>query len=403
MKKTICYLFLTLVFLFSVASCDNDVIDVDDYTQQTVFVYMPWSGSQTSSGLYSYLKVNLDSIERAIIANGGLNNSRLMVFLSTRYNQATLYEVKYVGDSIVHTTVNEYTDHSYTTQEGLTSLLNDVISYAPALNYAMIIGGHGCGWTYKDDWENYPTRAAAFKNKLECPAWIPMSRFFGSVADNDYATDIETLADAITSAGVKMQYIMFDDCYMANVETAYALREASNFLIASTSEVMAVGMPYARIWTYLASATPGYNSIVSEFYDYYSNYTYPYGALSVIDCREMEGLASIMKEINAEYTFDETYRNSVQVLDGFSPTLFYDLGSYVETLNISNSMKLRFETQLSAVVRAAQSTEYVYTAFKNKDNTIPVNEFSGITISDISTHNVANKGKEKTEWWAATH
>lgn len=403
MKKTFCYPFLAVIMMLFVVSCSDDAIDVDDYNKQTLFVYMPWSGTQTNSGLYDYLVVNLDSIERAIIANKGLGDTRLMVFLSTSASQSSLYEVTYDMGEIVHTTVNEYTGNDYTTLEGLTSLLNEVVAYAPSLNYAMIIGGHGCGWTFKDDWEDYPTRAATFANKFKLDEGIQMTRFFGSVSDTSYATDISTLAEAITAAGLKMQYVMFDDCYMANVETAYALREATNFLIASTSEVMAIGMPYAEIWTYLASATPSYSNIVSEFYEFYSNYSYPYGALSAIDCREMEGLATIMKEINDTYTFDETYRDSVQVLDGFSPNLFYDLGSYVENLNISNSMKVKFETQLSATVRAAQSTDYVYTALRNYRNYIQVDEFSGLTISDISTHNVANKGKENTEWWAATH
>ncbi len=404
MRKSIFHsLLVSFVMLFAVSCSSDEAIEVDDYNKQTLFVYMPWSGSTTSSGLYSYLLANLDSIESAITSNKGLGNTRLMVFLSTSANQSSLYEVTYDMGVITHTTINEYTGNSYTTVEGLTSILNEVTAYAPALNYAMIIGGHGCGWTYKDDWENYPTRAATFANKYKTDEGVQMTRFFGSVSDDSYAMDIPSLADAITSAGLKMQYIMFDDCYMANVETAYELREATNFLIASTSEVMAIGMPYVELWSYLASTSPSYTNIVSEFYDFYSEYSYPYGSLSAIDCREMDDLAALMKEINTEYTFDEAYRDSVQILDGFSPCLFYDFGSYVENLNISNSMRVRFETQLSATVRAAECTDYVYTSLRSYNNTIKVDDFSGLTISDLSTHSVATKGKEKTGWWEATH
>lgn len=44
-----------------------------------------------------------------------------------------------------------------------------------------------------------------------------------------------------------MEYILFDDCYMSSVEVAYELKEATRFLIASTSEMMAYGMPYATV------------------------------------------------------------------------------------------------------------------------------------------------------------
>lgn len=215
--------------------------------------------------------------------------------------------------------------------------------------------------------------------------------------------NVEELAEAIESTGLKMQYVLFDDCYMANVETAYALRNATNFLVASTSEVMSLGMPYYSLWAYLASGTPNYANIVSGFNEFYSGYTVPCGALSAIDCRQMENLAAVMSEVNATAVFDESSRAEVQAMDGFSPNLFYDLGSYVKTLDISNSLRLRFEAQLEATVRATQSTEYVYTALRGTDQLIKVEDYSGITISDISTHNVANKGKEKTEWWTASH
>lgn len=402
-KRISCFIALVCALLMGTASCSDDAVDIDEYTKQTLFVYMPWSGSETSSGLYSYFQVNLDSIERAIKRDKGLDGTRVLVFISNSANQSSLYEITYQNGDIAHVPVNEYAGQDYATTAGLSGLLNEVVTYAPALNYAMIIGGHGCGWTYKEDWEDYPTRALELKNKMNPAAGLPMTRFFGSVADNKYAMNVEELAEAIESTGLKMQYVLFDDCYMANVETAYALRNATNFLVASTSEVMSLGMPYYSLWPYLASGTPNYANIVSGFNEFYSGYTVPCGALSAIDCRQMENLAAVMSEVNATAVFDESRRAEVQALDGFSPNLFYDLGSYVKTLDISNSLRLRFEAQLEATVRATQSTEYVYTALRGTDQMIKVDDYSGITISDISTHNVANKGKEKTEWWTASH
>ena len=50
---------------------------------------------------------------------------------------------------------------------------------------------------------------------------------------------------------MSMNYILFDDCYMSTVEVAYDLREVTNYLIASTSEMMAYGMPYHKILKYI--------------------------------------------------------------------------------------------------------------------------------------------------------
>ena len=69
----------------------------------------------------------------------------------------------------------------------------------------------------------------------------PVTRFFGSVSQADNAIDISTLAEGIKLSGLKMQFILFDACYMGNVETAYELKDVTNFLISSSSEVMGEG------------------------------------------------------------------------------------------------------------------------------------------------------------------
>lgn len=150
-KRISCFIALVCALLMGTASCSDDAVDIDEYTKQTLFVYMPWSGSETSSGLYSYFQVNLDSIERAIKRDKGLDGTRVLVFISNSANQSSLYEITYQNGDIAHVPVNEYAGQDYATTAGLSGLLNEVVTYAPALNYAMIIGGHGCGWTYKED------------------------------------------------------------------------------------------------------------------------------------------------------------------------------------------------------------------------------------------------------------
>ena len=55
-----------------------------------------------------------------------------------------------------------------------------------------------------------------------------------------------------------------------------------------------------------------------------------YGTLSVIDCREMDKVAEIMKDINKSSAFDENRRDNIQRLDGFNPVLFYDFVSVIK-------------------------------------------------------------------------
>lgn len=413
-------LILLLIIVFPFASCTTEESeDIDDINKQTVVVFMPWSGSQTSQGLYSYFLQNLDSIESAI-KNARTMSGRVVVFLSTSANASRLYEITYEGDSIRHTTLQEYSGTPYTTAEGITQILNDVQSNAFALNYAMIIGCHGTGWTYKEDWEQYPyyakpysistvIRQNPFSSKITSKGvkaidGNPMTRFYGSVSDMSYATNITTLAQGIAGAGMTMQYILFDDCYMANVETAYELRNVTNFLIGSTSEVMAVGMPYQTMWTYLASATPNYASAVNAFNTFYSSYEYPYGALSAIDCRKLDEVANRMRGINERYTLADSLVDSLQVLDGFHTPIFYDLADYVEHLCKNSDMLNDFNSALSNAVKSTAHTDSIYThLYWGESYAFKVDRYSGITVSDPSRNSVAIKGREKTAWWKATH
>jgi hypothetical protein len=414
MRKIFFSLIAIVGILLSTSCTNEESVDIDDINTQTTLVYMPWSGSTSSSGLYSYFLQNLDSIEQAIIENKGVSG-RVLVFLSTSAESSSLYELSYAKDSISHIPLKTYSGNLYTTAEGITEILNDVKENAYALNYAIMIGCHGCGWTYKDDWTDYPYKAKQFDfnssdatmakgaGVTNTPNY-PMTRFFGSVSSTSYATDIETLAEGIAGAGMTMQFILFDDCYMANIETAYALRNVTNYLIASTSEVLAVGMPYQTMFTLLAKQEPNYSSAISAFDTFYSNYTYPYGTLSAIDCRETEELADIMKEINHRYTLPDSLRDSIQVLGGFEPNIFYDLGNYVDSLCKDNVLLSDFHSRLDNVVKYTCNTDTIYSyLYLSGPKYIKVKATSGITISDPSINSVALTGREKTAWWSATH
>ena len=410
-----------LLGMVLLGSCDDEVIEVDEVNKQTIFVYMPWSGSANDEGLYSCFLANLDSIEAAIKKKGGLDKSRLVVFLSESGLSSKLYEVVYdKHQGLSHKMLKEYSGHDYTTTEGLTRIFNDVQGVAYALNYALIAGGHGTGWTGVNDWQDYPNRMPRRASKV-FPAKAasindlpyPRTRFYGSVTSKDYSIDITQLSEAIRQAGMHMQYILFDDCYMANVEVAYELRDVTNFLLASTSEVFDEGMPYAKMWSYLATPTPNYSSAISAFKSYLDNYEAPEGSspfsvaptgtLAAIDCRQMDNLAAVMRQVNEHYTLDEALLLDLQVLDGFDDPLFYDMGHYVETLCTDPYLLEKFEAQLTKTVVSKTATSRLYSHIYRIPKFIEVNTFSGLTISDPSYNAVIQESKKQTAWWKATH
>ena len=423
----ICSISLAMTF----TGCSEEAFDTDSVNKQTILVFYPWTGSQSYTGLLGYLQTNIDSICDGIIDRKGLNNSRVLVFLSEKYNQSTLYDLQYdaTTKSVNRVPLKKYEGAWYATTEGFADILNEVKTQASALNYALIVGAHGCGWTYASDWSKYPKYArpsvtrpsdsalSGYSAADNSAAGIssfsgiqfgpdpnaPLTRFFGSVSPAENAMDISTLAEGIRESGLKMQYILFDACYMSNIETAYELKDVTNYMIASGSEIMAAGLPYRSMWSYLNSPTPNYSGIVSTSVNFYKNSSAPFCNLAAIDCRQVEKLASVMKDINAEYQLSASVSlDSIQHLDGFRPNLFYDLETYVDSLRPSGYLLDQFKNQLKLTIKASDYTEEAYTYIFSPDY-IKIKNYCGITISDPSQHSVAIKGREKTGWWKATH
>lgn len=420
MKQFVYGFIFAIVSIIGLGSCTEEAFDIDKVNKQTILVFLPWTGGNSSIGLKEALSNNIDSICAGIKDKKGLNNTRVLVFFSNNANNSTLFDLTYndVTKEVSRTPIKTYEGSAYNSANGFADILNEVRQNAEALNYALIIGGHGCGWSCADDWINYPNQAKSFNTQQTSSYDTPFSgiqfgtdpdnpttRFFGSVDRKENSIDLSTLVEGIKQSGIKMQYILFDACYMGNVETAYELKDVTNYLVATSSEIMANGIPYRSMWSYLNGTTPNYSSLVNGIVNFYKNSNSPYCNMAAIDCRQLDALANVMKEINQKYTLDTTIPlDSIQPLDGFLPHLSYDMAVYVDSLRPNGYLKEQFSNQLKKTVKAAAHTDCAYTALRlYPEATIKIKNYCGLSISDPSQHPVAIRGKEKTGWWKATH
>jgi hypothetical protein len=75
-----------------------------------------------------------------------------------------------------------------------------------------------------------------------------VTRAFG---ESNVQVNPAELAEGIAKSNVKLDYILFDACFMSNIEAIYDLRNAANYIIASPCEIMGRGFPYHRTLPYL--------------------------------------------------------------------------------------------------------------------------------------------------------
>ena len=131
--------------------------------------------------------------------------------------------------------------------------------------------------------------------------------------------------------------------------------------------------------------------------------SYPCGTVAVTVTRELEALAEVMKRINAVCEpISEQKLNQVQVLDGYNPCRFYDLGDYVAYYCTDADLLAEFEAQLERTVPEAYQ-RHTPTFYSMNGGEFEINAFSGITTSDPSRSSAVVAAREQTAWWQATH
>lgn len=379
----------------AVVSCDDDTDEPDPVTppatvSRTLLMYLPWS-----TDLTNYFYNNISDMKKAIAANG-LDGQRVLVFMCTTATEAQLFEFVPDGSGCRQVKLRDYSSPSYTTAEGIASILADVKAEAPAEHYAMTIGCHGMGWVPVS--QSRSMRMAPRHGYHWDAGGGPLTRFFGGRTPS-VQTDITTLAEGIEGAGMHLDFILFDDCYMSSVEVAYDLRHVTDYLIGSTSEIMAYGFPYALAGEHMLGEV-NYEGICDAFHNFYSNYEFPYGTIGVTCCAELDDLADIMQRINASCTFDSAQVGELQRLDGYSPALFFDMGDYVHHLCTDAALLDEFERQLARTVPWHRHTDYYYSMSNGRN---PIYTFSGITTSDPSVDPEIVIDRQQTAWYRATH
>ncbi|MCL1613481.1 clostripain-related cysteine peptidase [Phocaeicola plebeius] len=157
-------------------------------------------------------------------------------------------------------------------------VLKDMQKIAPSDSYGLILGSHASGWMKG--------------NSVQ-------SKAFGD--DDGYNINIPDLADVLkNSFSEKLDFVLFDACMMGTAEVGYELKEITSHCIASVMETPALGFPYKKIFSYLYSENIDYSAVCHEFISF-NKVNNAWGTCAVMDCSQMENLASAVKAKLSEW------------------------------------------------------------------------------------------------------
>lgn len=401
------------VSLFS--SCSKDSLPsnrrpLPEVADQSLIFYL------TGQSLQHYFKrYNIPEICEAI-DNDILYDSRLFVHVQSSDNstEALLIEYWYnlETQSSCADTLRRYPNCNTIEKAHIVKVIDDVAEIAPSNRYAMVLGSHGGGWVsseYKnftsyesgdDEGELFAEKSAATQHfdLLHKSDGADATRWFGENMGD--VAEISVWAEAFKEASVDMEYLIFDACFMSNVETLYELRDAAKFIVASPCEIMGRGVPYNITLPHLFSnfgKDYDLKGFIGSFVDYYSktNDSRKSGCMALTVCSEMEALAEVTSEVYSA-GLREIDIKSIQSYEGLSDPLFVDFEEYIMATCTDDILLSRFIQQLDKTLpkEYRMRTDFFYSGYNNGYNVI--NHYSGVSTSDGSIK--YPKSYENTLW-----
>lgn len=369
----------------------------------------------SGQSLLSYFRdTNVEEIRQAI-DEYILYDSRLLVYIQPAKNQSLLIEYSFDYDKQLSRadTLKRYYNSRSIDATHIVEVINDAAKLAPAQKYGMVLGSHGGGWVDKDNLNLQRSESSTYMiddgdvDLLHKSEGADPTRWFGedySQTNTRETANISTWAAAFEYADVDFEYLIFDACFMSNIEALYELRNSAKYIVASPCEIMARGMPYYNALRYLfVNEGKDYdlNGFCREYCDFYSTVTTTRqsGCIALTVCSEIEQLADITKRINASSPrgYDPAM---LQTYEGLYPHLFFDFGQYIERICTDSSLLEEFNEQFDRCFPEGSRlhTAGFYSGYNNSMNAIKY--YSGVTTSAPSTKYPTTY--QKTKWVEAT-
>lgn len=379
---------VSLIILLLPACGGKKEDPVDNTPPQTLIFYF------TGTKLSFYFYRNISAVKNAV-RQDILGKSRILyLFQNTSKTQTELYELTYEEGLCKENLLQTYALPNIMDEQNLTYILKDVIRQAPSKSYGLVMAGHSTAWIPMDPIS--PTRSLLRdgsqpqisyeeywrKNKGEYE-----TRYFGErySSSSSHGFDMSTFSKALTATGVKFDYILFDACFMSNVEALYDIRNNTRYAIGSPCEIMGDGFPYEKVIPLLMQNNGTSYDLKAVCYAYNQHYLEKLGfsgSVALIDCTQLESLASAMKKVNqaAQNEFDIS---QVQSYEGYTNHLFFDIGHYVNLSCANQSVALEFKKQLNRTIVAKYTLDKFYSNYGTHSGQykIDTEAYTGLTTS----------------------
>lgn len=348
MDKKYCTKFGLRLFLcvlsvsFGVSSCDTVSENPPErpVKAKTILVYMAGNNNLSTD-----MKNNFSDLGKGFVPNREEGN--LIVYIHTLGGTPQLVHVyKNEEGKVIRDTVYHFPSQSSATAAALKSAIQVTTTLFPAEENGLILSSHGTGWLPTGYYSSgsFPTTTQAFSFGGGVPEYTsPWPAYPGGVdpyaqlvktfgGDNSNSAEIEII-DLVKALPHKFNFVIFDACLMGGIEVAYQLKDSTDYLVFSPTEVLATGYHYAGMMGPLFEQPTNLKGMAQGVYDYYMKQSgdYQSATISVVKCSELPAVAQAAKVVFEKYRENITTLNVVNVQRYFRSNRhwFYDVNDFI--------------------------------------------------------------------------
>lgn len=351
------------VFLFTSCEKDSNIVTKKE-SKRAVFVYMI-----ADNDLDFYATANINEMETFMAHNPEAGS--VYVYIDRAKNRKTAHPILYQITADTSAKINSkiikvYPENNSANEKVLAEVLSQVQTICAINNEflrGLVLWSHGSAWL--------PESVSLASQRATAVKSFGLDQTMANNENHNAEMDIRKLAIILNN--YHFGFILFDACFMASIEVFYELRNTTDYIIASPTEVLATGFPYKDILTDMLSATVNYKKIAQKYVAFFQQKKGVLQSASVVTVKtaELPQFATLFKyylnTISREITDQKWLQYSQDEVD-----YLFDLGQVADYLQKEQTNKELTE-QLGRLITNYHHTSYFF-------GKIPLQKSSGISI-----------------------
>ena len=369
-----------------------DVVGKGCTARKTLLVYM-----MAENSLNDYASLDVDEILQAVPSIP--RDCRLFVYVDdSDFPQLTQYYRMTSGETGISRFQPFKTDVCSSDTAALGTVLDYILKDYPTETLDLVMWSHGDGWL-RGPLNSAPQRSIGIDNGKN------------SYSNNVTGTiEVEELAALLERVPAKVDRLMFDACFMQCVESAYALRNAAEWIIASPAEIPGDGALYSTLVPNFFNSDGPEDIMDSYIKAYESEST---GAvLSAVHTGHMQNLADVTYAYVIKYFNSEKKREYTDVFSYLPGGRYNGSPAYPSYFDMNAIMKKYLTADEYAHWRAALDKAVAYIASSAKWYSAVCGRVIGYDMSvgggislympqHYSRNEKFNSDFKTTEWYSA--